>query len=208
MQRTPREKDKLLFAMAAEAARKRLARGVKLNHPETIALITDYVVEPKLRSAVVDGDPNEMPRMPELTWRDKLGMILGLLSIVICGGLLTAWAVMPDSALQATPPAGETWKLYQRLTSLNKAAPARLMGSIVPLIFIFFLIPGLVHGFASGTFKTHRDAIKGMSKAMESMGYYLVLVFFAALFIASFSQSVRVRSAGHSHLGMDAQSWS
>jgi len=42
---TPREKDKLLVAMAAEVARKRLARGVKLNHPEAIALITDYVVE-------------------------------------------------------------------------------------------------------------------------------------------------------------------
>ncbi len=45
MQLTPREKDKLLVAMAAEVARKRLARGVKLNHPEAIALITDYVVE-------------------------------------------------------------------------------------------------------------------------------------------------------------------
>ncbi len=45
MQLTPREKDKLLVAMAAEVARKRLARGVKLNHPETIALITDFVVE-------------------------------------------------------------------------------------------------------------------------------------------------------------------
>ena len=42
---TPREKDKLLMAMAAEVARKRLARGVKLNHPEAIALITDAVVE-------------------------------------------------------------------------------------------------------------------------------------------------------------------
>lgn len=42
---TPREKDKLLIAMAAEVARKRLARGVKLNHPEAIALITDFVVE-------------------------------------------------------------------------------------------------------------------------------------------------------------------
>ena len=42
---TPREKDKLLVAMAAEVARKRLARGVKLNHPETVALITDFVVE-------------------------------------------------------------------------------------------------------------------------------------------------------------------
>ena len=45
MQLTPREKDKLLVAMAAEVARKRLARGVKLNHPEAIALVTDYVVE-------------------------------------------------------------------------------------------------------------------------------------------------------------------
>ncbi|MGQ7844220.1 urease subunit gamma [Granulosicoccus sp. 3-233] len=45
MQLTPREKDKLLIAMAAEVARKRLARGVKLNHPESIALISDFVVE-------------------------------------------------------------------------------------------------------------------------------------------------------------------
>ncbi|ETW13669.1 urease subunit gamma [Roseivivax marinus] len=45
MQLTPREKDKLMVAMAAEVARRRLARGVKLNHPEAIALITDAVVE-------------------------------------------------------------------------------------------------------------------------------------------------------------------
>ncbi|MBN9222741.1 MAG: urease subunit gamma [Mesorhizobium sp.] len=45
MNLTPREKDKLLIAMAAIVARKRLERGVKLNHPEAIALITDFVVE-------------------------------------------------------------------------------------------------------------------------------------------------------------------
>ncbi|MEL6750817.1 MAG: urease subunit gamma [Pseudomonadota bacterium] len=45
MQLTPREKDKLLVSMAANVARRRLERGVKLNHPETIALITDFVVE-------------------------------------------------------------------------------------------------------------------------------------------------------------------
>jgi len=45
MQLTPNEKDKLLVAIAAEVARKRLARGVKLNYPEAIALITDAVVE-------------------------------------------------------------------------------------------------------------------------------------------------------------------
>jgi urease subunit gamma len=45
MNLTPREKDKLLVSMAAIVARNRLGRGVKLNHPEAIALITDYVVE-------------------------------------------------------------------------------------------------------------------------------------------------------------------
>ena len=45
MQLTPREKDKLLIAMAADVARRRKARGVKLNHPEAIALISDAVVE-------------------------------------------------------------------------------------------------------------------------------------------------------------------
>ena len=45
MNLTPREKDKLLVAMAALVARRRLERGVRLNHPETVALITDFVVE-------------------------------------------------------------------------------------------------------------------------------------------------------------------
>ena len=45
MKLTPREKDKLLISMAAEVARKRLKRGVKLNYPEAIALISDFIVE-------------------------------------------------------------------------------------------------------------------------------------------------------------------
>ncbi len=45
MHLTPREKDKLLVSMAAQVARRRLERGVRLNHPEAIALITDFVME-------------------------------------------------------------------------------------------------------------------------------------------------------------------
>ena len=45
MKLTPREKDKLLVSLAAMVARRRLERGVKLNHPEAIALITDFVIE-------------------------------------------------------------------------------------------------------------------------------------------------------------------
>ena len=60
---------------------------------------------------------------------------------------------------------------------------------IVPLIFFVFVIPGLAHGYVSGKYRSHRDVIKGMAKTMETMGYYLVLVFFAALFIAAFKNS-------------------
>jgi urease subunit gamma len=45
MNLTPREKDKLMVALAAQVARTRLARGVKLNYPESVALITDFVLE-------------------------------------------------------------------------------------------------------------------------------------------------------------------
>jgi urease subunit gamma len=45
MQLTPREKDKLLISMAAIVARRRLERGVKLNHPEAVALISDFILE-------------------------------------------------------------------------------------------------------------------------------------------------------------------
>src|SRR5579863_4895720 len=45
MQLTPREKDKLLIAMAAMVAQRRLARGVKLNHPEAVAVISDFILE-------------------------------------------------------------------------------------------------------------------------------------------------------------------
>jgi urease gamma subunit len=45
MNLTPREKDKLMIAMAAMVARRRLERGVKLNHPEAVALISDFILE-------------------------------------------------------------------------------------------------------------------------------------------------------------------
>ncbi len=141
-------------------------------------IITDLLIEPRLKRTVVDGDPDDMPRMDDLTARDELGMALGLASIVLMAVGLFLWAYPQGSALRAEDGS---------LTSMRPQAP--LMGAIVPLIFIFFAVPGIVHGFVSGRFKSHRDVIKGMSKSMETMGYYLVLVFFAALFIASFYDS-------------------
>jgi aminobenzoyl-glutamate transport protein len=69
------------------------------------------------------------------------------------------------------------------------ASTAPLMLSIVSLIFLLFLIPGIIYGYVAGTVKGHRDIVQGMSKTMGTMGYYIVLAFFASLFIAAFGQS-------------------
>jgi aminobenzoyl-glutamate transport protein len=69
------------------------------------------------------------------------------------------------------------------------ANSAPLMLSIVPLIFLLFIIPGIVYGYVAGTVKSHKDVIAGMSKSMSTMGYYIVLAFFASLFIAAFGNS-------------------
>jgi aminobenzoyl-glutamate transport protein len=66
---------------------------------------------------------------------------------------------------------------------------APLMESLVPLIFLLFLLPGIVFGYVAGTVKNHRDIVKGMSGAMGSMGYYLVMAFAAAQFTYAFRES-------------------
>ena len=234
--------------------------------------ITDRIIEPKLAGTEIDGDPDEIPKFDELTGRDKAGMWLGLLSILISCGALAWWAIPKDSELRdkygaltsyvnfaadfgiefekddhskvisasgtatkAGVKAGDVlvsvtdksadgttesvtfadkYEYGQFTLNRSKTKPADfvfkrdgteqtftltptkatvpgapLMKMIVPLIFLIFVIPGLVHGYVSGKYKSHRDVIKGMSKTMETMGYYLVLVFFAAMFIAAFKTS-------------------
>ena len=137
--------------------------------------LTDKIIEPRVARHEVDGDPAEMPKMEEVTPAEQRGMIAALISIVIGVGLLVWWAAPQDSALRYE---GE-------LTPFQ----APLMRSIVPLIFLFFLVPGIVHGYVSGSVKSHRDIVQGMAKSMETMGYYIVLAFFCSLFIWMFGQS-------------------
>jgi len=138
--------------------------------------LTDRVIEPRLAGTEIDGDPDEIPQIEELTSRDRKALLSALISGVVCAGVFAVWALLPGSALADSN--GD-------LTSF--AAP--LMQSIVPLIMIFFLVPGIVFGYASGSVKTHRDIIAGMSASMSTMGYYLVMAFFAALFIDAFASS-------------------
>ena len=93
--------------------------------------------------------------------------------IVLLGWALTDLVIEPDA------------EGVRKL--LDSGAP--LMKSIVPLIFIGFLLPGIAYGVAAGSLKTHRDVVAGMTKAMSGMGYYIVMAFFCAQFIYAFGQS-------------------
>ena len=137
--------------------------------------ITDKIIEPRVSGHAIDGDPEQMPKMEEVTAAEQRGMVAGIVTALFGAVALILWAVPTDSAL----------RFEAQITSFQ----APLMQSIVPLIFLFFLLPGVVHGYVSGSVTSHRDIVKGMSKSMETMGYYLVLAFFCALFIWMFGQS-------------------
>ncbi|CAE7756964.1 abgT [Symbiodinium sp. CCMP2592] len=64
-----------------------------------------------------------------------------------------------------------------------------LLRSVVPIIVVFFVVPGFVYGRVVGTMRNDRDVIDAMAGAMRSMGLYIVLVFFAAQFVAFFNYS-------------------
>ena len=139
--------------------------------------LTDRVVEPRLnRNVEVDENMDDIPKMEILNSKEKKAFWLAFATMMSCFALLFIWVFPQDSALRDS--VGE-------ITS--KDAP--LMKSIVPLIFILFWIPGLVYGFASGTYKTMKDMVLSMSKSMGSMSYYIVMAFFCALFIDAFGKS-------------------
>lgn len=138
--------------------------------------LTDKVVEPKLKNNPVDGDVDDLPTMEPLEASEKRALKYACLAVVVGIGLF-AWSLSsPESA----------WRDAQGALTSNKSP---LMGSIVPLIFLLFLIPGLVYGLAIGKVKSSKDFIEGMTKAMNGMGYYLVIMFFIAQFIYAFAQS-------------------
>lgn len=138
--------------------------------------LTDKVIEPRLKDVEVDGDPADIPKFEELSPKQtkalRAATVTMLLGIVALVGIL-----YPD-----TSPMRDA---QGSLTSFS----APVMQSIVPLIFLLFLMPGVVYGFMSGTYTTTKDMIDSMTKAMQGMSYYIVMAFFCALFIDAFGKS-------------------
>jgi len=139
-------------------------------------LLTDWVIEPRLRRLPVDGNSGDQPALGTLSPAERRGLWVGL------GAMVIGVAVLVLAAAPAASP------LRTRDGSLT-AHGSPLMDSIVPLIFLLFLLPGVAFGYAAGTVKNHRDVIKGMSKSMGAMSYYLVMAFAAAQFTYVFRES-------------------
>ncbi|HEY5654288.1 MAG TPA: AbgT family transporter [Woeseiaceae bacterium] len=138
--------------------------------------LTDRVVEPRLQHNRLDGDLEDLPTMEPLEDNERKGLRAAGYSMLAGIALLIVTASLEGSAWRA--PDGSLF-----------SGTAPLMQSIVPLIFFLFLLPGIVFGIQSGSVKSSKDMINGMSKAMNSMAYYLVIMFFIAQFIYAFGQS-------------------
>ncbi|MEX0944466.1 MAG: AbgT family transporter, partial [Balneolaceae bacterium] len=144
--------------------------------------ITDKIVEPRLSGVKIDGDEDEMPKMETVSPKESRAFWFGFIAMVLgfIGLLLWAW---PEGSALRDP----NWDNPEVSSLFSFNAP--LMRAIVPLIFVLLLIPGVVYGYASGRYKSSKDMIDNMTKSMESMGYYVVMAFFCALFIDAFGKS-------------------
>lgn len=139
--------------------------------------LTDRVVEPRLLREYPRTTAPATPASAAISVREQRGLRWAAWGLLLALAALAA-AALPDGSPLRDPATGN-------LASVG----APLMRAIVPLIFLFFLIPGVLYGVAAGTIRSHRDVIAGMTKSMATMGYYIVMAFFAAQFIAAFSHS-------------------
>jgi aminobenzoyl-glutamate transport protein len=138
--------------------------------------VAERIVAPRLEHVKVDGDLARAPALEPLSAAERRGLWAALL---VMGLGIVALVV-------TSLPEGSAWRAPDgQLT----ASAAPLMRSIVPLIFLLFLLPGVVYGYVARTVSSHRDLVAGMTQAMSGMGYYIVMAFFASLFIAEFGRS-------------------
>ncbi|MBT8064004.1 MAG: AbgT family transporter [Gammaproteobacteria bacterium] len=139
-------------------------------------LVTSKIIEPRLATTKIDGDADDLLEMRDLQTRERKGLRWALVSM-LAGILILVITALPESS--PWRDAGGQIASFQ----------APMMRSIVSLIFFLFLVPGIVYGVAAGTVTSSKDVIVGMTKSMNSMAYYLVIMFFIAQFVYAFGQS-------------------
>lgn len=134
------------------------------------------IVEPALGpydATQANLDDEDEHRLDALSDKERKGLkAAGLAALLMIIGI--ALLVVPEGAVLRNPETG-----------LIKGSP--FLKGIVALIFVFFLVPGVVYGRVVGTMRNDRDVINAMADAMRTLGLYIVLVFFAAQFVKFFA---------------------
>jgi aminobenzoyl-glutamate transport protein len=138
--------------------------------------VTERIVAPRLGAYVVDPESadataTDAPR-GEPTAAEKRGLLFALIGILATTGVILIGVVPFDGALR-----GEGGDLFK----------SPLLRGVVSFIFLYGVVSGVAYGIGARTTRNDADVIKGMSKAMGTLGGYLVLVFFAAQFVAYFN---------------------
>jgi p-aminobenzoyl-glutamate transporter AbgT len=137
--------------------------------------VTLRFVEPflgKYDPSIAMEDLSDEGELEPLTSVEKRGLLWTLVSIVLFGVLL-ALTIVPEWGILRNPETGD---------QLNSP----FFRGIVTFIFVGFVIPGFVYGKITGSMKGDRDIVDGMAQAMSTLGLYIVIVFFAAQFVAFF----------------------
>lgn len=141
--------------------------------------VTDKIVEPRLWATMpldkgLENDPDlritPVSALENSAYRKACTVFLGLAALLF----VLCW---PEGSMLRAPDGSLT------------SPKAPVMQAIVPLIFIFFSLPGIVYGYAAGTFKSSSDVIKSMEEVMKMLLGFMVFAFFAAQFLYVFGKS-------------------
>jgi aminobenzoyl-glutamate transport protein len=155
--------------------------------------VTAKIVEPRMGPydpSNADSSVQKVPTLDRLNPQEKRGLWFALLGVILvtAGIVVLAGPTFPGSRLVDFLPG---WGVLQSAVpgATGAARFDPLLKSVVTLIFIFFIVPGILYGVCTGTIRKDLDVIEAMADAMRSMGLYIVLVFFAAQFVAYFNYS-------------------
>ncbi len=135
-------------------------------------IVTEKIVEPRLGKYKSDEDKEEVIKISK---EEKRGLLFAGIAFILTL-IFLAILVVPSNGILRNPETAEILK-------------SPFMDSIVVIIAIVFLIPGIAYGVGAGTIKNDKQVIDLMGKSMAAMGGYIVLVFFAAQFVAYFAHS-------------------
>ena len=140
--------------------------------------VTDKIVEPRLnRTIPINLDDLDIDSdLHEITPEEARGFKKAGWTMI---GIMVAVALM---CIPAASP-------FRNSEGLLTAFDAPLMGSIVPLIFLIFLLPAIVYGFTTKKFNSSADVIDSMAQSMGTMSGYMVMAFFCAMFLKAFGDS-------------------